>query len=233
MPYVIYGDVHGCLEEWEELRKLIPKNSIEICVGDILDKGPYPVEALRYAKKNKIFTIMGNHEYKHIRKYWGRKVKLDEDQQRVYPKLKKQDFEFIENMPFFLKLNHLTIVHAGITNRIYLNNPPLNIMTLLLFLREVDENDKFLPLNHNYPNARYWADTYNGHEGFVVYGHNPFLEVKKNRFAAGIDTGCVYGNKLTALVIKDTLNPQNYEIIEVKAKQKYAKPHAPLINPNL
>ena len=224
MHYVIYGDVHGCLEEWEELRKLIPKNSFEISVGDILDKGPYPVEALRYAKKNKIFTIMGNHEYKHIRKYWGRNVKLDEDQQKVYPKLKKEDFEFIESMPFFLKLNHLTIVHAGMTNWIRLNNPPLNIMTLLLFLRDVDENGKFLPLNHNYPNAKFWADVYDGHEGFVVYGHSPFKEVKQNKFSAGIDTACVYGNKLTALVIKNTIKPWEYEIIQVKAKKQYSKP---------
>ena len=228
MYYVIYGDIHGCLEELEEIRKLIPKNSFEISVGDILDKGPYPVETLRYAKKNKIFTIMGNHEYKHIRKYWGRNVKLDEDQQKVYPKLKKEDFEFIESMPFFLKLNHLTILHAGITNWIRLNNPPLNLMTLLLFLRDVDENNKFLPLNHNNPNARYWADVYDGHEGFVVYGHNPFKEVKKNKFSIGIDTGCVYGNKLTALIIKDTLKPFNYEIIQVKAKKQYAKPISPL-----
>ena len=227
MAYVIYGDIHGCLEEWEELRKMIPKNSTEISVGDILDKGPYPVEALRYAKKNKILTVMGNHEYKHIRKYWGRDVKLDEDQQKVYPKLKKKDFEFIENMPFFIKLNHLTVLHAGITNWIRLNNPPLHIMTLLLFLRDVDENEKFLPLNHNNPNAKYWGDVYNGHEGFVVYGHNPFREIKKNPFAAGIDTGCVYGNRLTAIIIKDTLKPQNYEIVQIKAKKQYSKPKFP------
>ena len=227
MYYVIYGDIHGCLEELEEIRKLIPKNSFEISVGDILDKGPYPVEALRYAKKNKIFTVMGNHEYKHIRKYWGRNVKLDEDQQKVYLKLKKKDFEFIEGMPFFLKLNHLTILHAGITNWIKLNKPQLNLMTLLMFLRDVDENGKFLPLNHNNPNAKYWADIYNGHEGFVIYGHNPFREIKKNKFSTGIDTGCVYGNKLTALVIKDTLNPQNYEIIQVQAKKQYSKPKFP------
>jgi hypothetical protein len=231
MYYVIYGDIHGCLEEWEELRKLVPKNSFEISVGDILDKGPYPVEALRYARKNKIFTIMGNHEYKHIRKYWGRNVILDEDQQKIYPKLKKEDFEYIESMPFFLKANHLTVVHAGITNWIRLSNPKLNIMTLLLFLRDVDEKNKFLPLNHNNPNARYWADVYNGHEGFVVYGHHPFTDVKINKFSLGIDTGCVYGNKLTAVVIKNPLKPNDFEIVQVKAKRKYAEPHIPLENP--
>jgi len=134
-------------------------------------------------------------------------------------------------MPFYLKMNRLTVVHAGITNKIWLNNPPLNILTLLIFLREVDENDKFLPLHHNHPNARFWADTYNGHEGFVVYGHNPFTDVKKNKHAAGIDTACVYGNKLTAIVIKDTLKPWEYEIIQVNAKKQYAKPHFEIQKP--
>ncbi len=228
MTYVIYGDIHGCLEEWEELRSLIPKNSFEICVGDILDKGPYPVEALRYAQKNRIFSIMGNHEYKHLRKWWGRKVILDDNQQKIYPKLKQEDFEYIESMPFFLKLNHLTVIHAGISNRLYLNNPKLNLLTLLLFMRDVDEKDKFLPLNHNNPNARFWADVYNGHEGFIVYGHSPFKEPNIKKNSAGIDTGCVYGNKLTALVIPNTLKPWNFEIIQVNARQKYAEPHVPL-----
>jgi hypothetical protein len=227
MNYVIYGDIHGCLEEWEELRTLIPKNSFEICVGDILDKGPYPVEALRYARKNKIFSLMGNHEYKHLRKFWGRKVLLDEDQQKIYPKLKKDDFEFIESMPFFFKVNHLTVVHAGIGNKIYLNNPKLNLLTLLLFMRDVDENGKFLPLNHNNPNAKFWADVYNGHEGFVIYGHSPFRTPYKTTHSLGIDTGCVYGNKLTAVIIPNTLKPDEYEIIEVKAKRQYAVPHVP------
>ncbi len=228
MHYVIYGDVHGCLEEWEKLRKMIPENSFEISVGDILDKGPYPVEALRYARKNRIFSIMGNHEYKHIRKHWGRKVNLDKNQQKVYSKLKNKDFDFIESMPFFLKLNKLIIVHAGITNKIYLSNPPLNIMTLLLFLRDVDENGKFLPLKHNNPKAKYWADVYNGHEGFAIYGHNPFKKPKKNKFSIGIDTGCVYGNKLTAYTFKNTLKPWEGEIIQVNAKQKYAQTNFPL-----
>jgi len=228
MPYVIYGDIHGCLEEWDELRKLIPKNSFEICVGDIIDKGPFPVEALRYARKNSIFSLMGNHEYKHLRKYWGRKVILDEDQQKIYPKLKKEDFEYINSFPFFFKLNRLTVVHAGITNKIYLNNPKPNILTLLMYLRDVDQQNNFLPLNHGNISARFWADVYNGHEGYVVYGHSPFKKPNIKKHSLGIDTGCVYGNTLSAVIIKDTLKPWENEIISVKARKKYSEPHIPL-----
>jgi hypothetical protein len=228
MRYVIYGDIHGCLEEWEELRSLIPKNSFEICVGDILDKGPYPVEALRYARKNGIFSILGNHEFKHLRKHWGRKVVLDEDQQKVYPKLNRSDFEYIESMPFFLKLNRLTVLHAGINNKIYLNNPKHKTLTHLLYIRDLDENGNFLPLGHKNENAKFWADVYNGHEGFVVYGHSPFKAPYAKSNSLGADTGCVYGNTLTAVVINNTLKPWDYEIIQVKARRKYAEPHLPL-----
>jgi len=227
MKYVIYGDIHGCLEEWKELRKEIPKNSFEICLGDILDKGPYCVEALRYAQKNKIFSIMGNHEYKHLRKKLGKKVKLDENQQKIYSQLKKEDFDYISSMPFFLKLNHITLLHAGITNKINLNNPPLKIINLLMFIREIDENNNFLPLNHKNLNAKYWADVYDGHEGFIVYGHNPFSNPKINKYSIGIDTGCVYGNKLTAIIMEDTINIK-YSIIQTNAKKQYHTPHISL-----
>ncbi|NPA11104.1 MAG: protein phosphatase [Epsilonproteobacteria bacterium] len=230
MPYVIYGDIHGCLEEWMELRKEIPKNSIEICVGDLVDKGPLSHECLRFAQKNKILSTLGNHEYKHLRKYIGRKVTLDEDQQKVYPTLTKDDFEYIKNMPLFFKLNRLLILHAGITNKITLNDS-FKKLTHLLYLRDIDENENFLPLNHTCNNARHWADVYEGGEGFVVYGHQPFLDVKKRRHSIGIDTGCVYGYKLSAYIIYDTFKPFKGKIIQVNAKKRYAEPSFEILAP--
>jgi hypothetical protein len=231
VPYVIYGDIHGCLIEWEELRKEIPKNSIEICVGDLVDKGEYSKECLDYAQKNKILSILGNHEYKHLRKHLGRKVILDEDQQKVYPTLTKENFEFIKNMPFFIKINRLTIIHAGITNKINLNSASKKELEHLLYLREVDENENFLPLNHNNPNATHWANVYQGKEGFVVYGHQPFTKPKIKKYSLGIDTGCVYGNYLTAAIIYDTLKPWKFDLIQIKAKKAYAKLNLPIQDP--
>jgi len=225
MRYIVYGDVHGCLEEWEELRKLLPvETSVEICVGDILDKGPYPVEALRYARKNRIISVMGNHEFKHLRKWLGRNVILDENQQEVYPQLTADDFYYIASFPFFLKLNHLTILHAGITNSIHLGNAPLTTLKNLLYIRDLDQFGNPLHLHHSHPNPQFWSEIYRGGEGFVIYGHSPFLEVRQEYFSLGIDTGVVYGNKLTAVIIEDTLKPWEFEIVQVKAKEKYAEP---------
>ena len=221
---VIYGDIHGCLEEFEELRKKIPSNSIEITVGDFLDKGPYSKETIEYLRKNRIFSILGNHEYKYLRKKIGRKVKMDEEQEKIYNSLSDNDFEYIFSLPYFIKANKLTILHAGISNHIYLSNPSMSELNRLLFFREVDKNERFLPLNHSCKESTFWADIYDGHEGFVVYGHSAFLEIKKDIFSAGIDTGCVYGNKLSAIIIENTLRPYEYRVIEVKSKRKYAEP---------
>jgi hypothetical protein len=231
MRYVIYGDIHGCLEEWIELRKLIPKNSIEICVGDILDKGPYPVEALRYAYKNKILSVLGNHEFKHLRKWWGRDVVLDQNQQEIYPKLTREDFEYISSMPFFFKLDHLTILHAGITNKLQLNNLSFSKLRNLLYIRELDREENPLPLHHNYPNPVFWSEVYRGREGFIVYGHTPFLDIRREFYSVGIDTGAVYGNKLTAIVISDPLRPWEFEVLQVPARRKYSESVKELLPP--
>jgi len=215
---VIYGDIHGCLEEFEEIRKLIPKNTEEWCVGDLIDRGPYDTEVFDYLRKNKINSVLGNHEYKHIRKYKGHKVKLDDNQKEVYSHLKKEDFEFMAKMPHFFRKNNLTILHAGVSNKTSLDKFDEKI----LYYRYVDENEDFLPLHHNNPNAIYWAKIYNGHLGFIVNGHQPLKEVTKFPNSVGIDTGCVFGNRLSAIIINDTSKPWEYEVVSVQSKKEYS-----------
>ena len=69
-----------------------------------------------------------------------------------------------------------------------------------LRLRYLDENYEFLTYGKEDEKSTFWADIYDGNQGFVIYGHQWFEEVYKNKFALGIDTGCVYGNKLTAVI---------------------------------
>ena len=70
----------------------------------------------------------------------------------------------------------------------------------ILRLRYLDENYEFLTYGKEDEKSTFWADIYDGNQGFVIYGHQWFEEVYKNKFALGIDTGCVYGNKLTAVI---------------------------------
>ena len=72
-------------------------------------------------------------------------------------------------------------------------------------MRYLDENGEYLIYGQEDEKSTFWADIYDGNQGFIIYGHQWFNEPRKNNFALGIDTGCVYGNKLTAIVF-NTLN---------------------------
>ena len=68
-----------------------------------------------------------------------------------------------------------------------------------------------------------WFDFYKGKK-LVVFGHWAALNgiVKEN--VIGLDTGCVYGKKLTALVLSDSASSPNSpkrEIVSVQAKKQY------------
>lgn len=95
-----------------------------------------------------------------------------------------------------------------------------------------------LALGANEEGDPFWADVYDGSQGFVIYGHSPWLDgqVKWDVHAAGIDTACVFGGKLTALVVDSEATPcvrsgpaplingAAYSLVSVDAHKQYAKP---------
>ena len=86
----------------------------------------------------------------------------------------------------------------------------------LLRLRYLDLEGHFVAYGDETEDSIFWADLYDGNQGFIVYGHQHFQEARINKYAIGIDTGCVYGNKLSAVIFDvDTLT--NYKIVSVKA----------------
>jgi len=113
---IVYGDIHGCLDEFKLLRKKIKptKKDIEVVVGDFLNKGPYSLETLRYIKKHKILSIMGNNEERILRYLKKDKNEYIRAFDKVVDGLKKGDIKFIKSLPYFLKIKNITIVHGGI-----------------------------------------------------------------------------------------------------------------------
>ena len=183
MRTIIYGDLHGCLEEFKYLRiKVNPSvNDKEIIIGDILDRGPYSNELLKYVRENSILSILGNDEYKYFR----------------------------------YKKHHDNYIKTSKKNPMSLSDKKLEIFNSLT----LDENQKTLSLGSDNPTAKFWSEQYDGNQGIVVYGHQPFDEVKIDKYSFGIDTRCVFGGKLTALVINNRNNPmQNYDIVDIATK---------------
>ncbi len=226
MRTIIYGDIHGCLEEFVQLRSKIgiTIGDREISVGDILDRGPYSNEVVRYARENNIELILGNHEDKYVRYKKDNPVTFDAEKQKIFANLSAKDIEYLQNAPFFLKIDNLTILHAGITNKIDLQTASSKQLKQLIRIRHLNKEQKMLSLEQQTEIHSFWSEVYNGEQGIIVYGHEAFDDVKIDNYSFGIDTGCVYGNKLTALIIQDTAKPmQNYEIVQVNAQRKYIK----------
>ncbi len=232
---IVYGDIHGCLEELKLLReKLAPEDGdIEISLGDIVNKGPYSKELIKYLACEGIKGITGNHEEKAVRYRYhelngkGKNpVYLSSSQQDVYDELDDECFEYLFSMVCFMRFGKLTLLHAGMTNSMKLDSLTKKEQQLIMHIRWLDRNEHFVSLEETKSRGdHFWASVYDGHEGFIVYGHQPFKSVRKDRYALGIDTGCVYGNKLTAAIfhhIDGEVDDVSFEIAQVNALERYA-----------
>jgi len=230
MRTIIYGDLHGCLDEFVALRTElnITPDDTEILVGDILDRGSDSNKLLTFVRENKINLVLGNHEHKYIRykkhdeifKQTGKKnpINFNDEKLQIYNNISKEDMHYLENVPFFIKIDNTTVLHGGITNRIVLEDANKKDLESLTRIRKLDENQNILALGQDTWNSRFWSEWYDGNQGVIVYGHEVFDKVKIDRYSFGIDTGCVYGNKLTALIIHDTKDPMyNYDIVQINA----------------
>lgn len=208
---IVYGDIHGCYNEFISLRRKInpQENDIEVCVGDIITKGTHSVETLRYIQENGILSVLGNHEDKIIRYLKHREfskknpIILDSDEQQIVDNLTSKDIEFLRSLPLFLRFGDITVLHGGLQNSMILENISSREQQKLLRLRYLDQDGHFVAHGEETEDSIFWADMYDGNQGFVVYGHQWFQEAKINEHAIGIDTGCAYGNKLSAVIFKD------------------------------
>ena len=221
---IVYGDIHGCYDEFIALRQTInPQHSdLEVCVGDVISKGKHSLKTLDFIIRHTIKSVLGNHEEKLLRYLEHQKspkknpIKLTVDEENILASLTKEHIKFLENMPLFLKYGDIVVLHGGLQNKMDLNHLDKRDKEKILRLRYLDPEGHFVSHGCEDENSLFWADIYDGLQGFVVYGHQWFEEVKKSPFALGIDTGCVYGNKLSAAVFSDTHHPQQYTIVSSK-----------------
>lgn len=209
---IVYGDIHGCLDELTLLRHKIGIRSddIEVCVGDVITKGANSVKTLKYLRKKGIFSVLGNHEetiirYIHHVKTTKKRnpIKIDKDQKNIIKNLSYKDIDFLESLPYFIQYEGYIIVHGGLQNDMNLSNLSMRDKSKMIRLRYLSQKGRFISYGKETKNSIFWSDVYDGKNGFVIFGHNKFKEPKISPHAIGIDTGCVYGNKLTAFIVED------------------------------
>ena len=233
---VIVGDVHGCADELDELldRLAIDASDRLTFVGDLVMRGPKPREVMARVRALGATCVLGNHEWRLLqwRKLRGEKQReLSPEQARwknssrlasLGDQLSDEDWAQLENMPLFQQLpeHNVVVVHAGVVpGRELEQQEPRDLLHMRCLSEDGDarEGRDAGPL---------WGSRYSG-PPHVVFGHNALSEPQLHPWATGIDTGCVYGGRLTALVLnanQDVIEPPQQrrdQLVSVAAHATY------------
>ncbi|MCG2613760.1 polynucleotide kinase-phosphatase [Terrimonas sp. NA20] len=238
-PFDIIGDVHGCYDELVELLAKLgyadngsgwehPAARKAVFVGDLVDRGPKTPEVLRLVMKmtaaGNAYCVPGNHDVKLLRWLNGAKVQPTHGLQESIDQLNAESPEFREELKLFLDklISHyvfdhgkLVVSHAGLKEEMQ-GRGSGRVREFCLYGETTGEIDEFgLPVRYN------WASEYKG-RAMVVYGHTPVPEAQWLNNTIDIDTGCVFGGRLTALKYPER------ELVSVQAMQVYCEPARPL-----
>lgn len=240
-PFDVIGDVHGCHDELVALlRKLDyrvdddgisvtpPDGRRAVFVGDLVDRGPNSPDVLRLVmgmvRSGAAFAVPGNHDEKLIRKLSGRDVQIKHGLAETLEQLDRESAEFADEVRDFLKslVSHLVlddgqlvVAHAGLKEQ-YQGRSSSRVREFALWGETTGEIDEF-----GLPVRLPWAQEYRG-QSTVVYGHTPVPEAVWTNNTIDIDTGCVFGGKLTALRWPER------ELVSVDAARVYQEPVRPL-----
>ncbi|MBG7699068.1 polynucleotide kinase-phosphatase [Streptomyces sp. MC1] len=234
-PFDIIGDIHGCSAELEALLDKLgyadgvhPEGRTAVFVGDLVDRGPDSPGVLRrvmsMVKSRNALCVPGNHENKYGRHLKGRRVQHTHGLAETVAQMEGESEEFRAEVREFIDglVSHyvldggrLVVCHAGLPEK-YHGRTSGRVRSHALYGETTGETDEFgLPVR--YP----WAEDYRGRAA-VVYGHTPVPEATWLNNTICLDTGAVFGGKLTALRWPER------ELVDVPAERVWYEPARPL-----
>ena len=240
-PFDIIGDIHGCHAELVALLDALgwhvdadgvdathPDGRMAVFLGDLVDRGPATPAVLRLAMNlvvaGRALCIPGNHENKLQRALAGRNVKISHGLAESLEQLAAEPAEFrgtvqrwIDGLVSHLVLDGgaLVVAHAGLPETMHGRSSGA-VRSFSLYGDTTGETDDYgLPVR--YP----WANDYRGRAA-VIYGHTPVLDAAWVNNTICVDTGCVFGGRLTALRWPER------DLVSVPAAREYYAPTKPL-----
>ena len=246
-PFDIIGDVHGCFDELLELLVRLgyrvtspeedggtykvehPAGRKVIFLGDLVDRGPTIPAVLRLVMDmvaaGHAYCVPGNHDIKLLRKLRGRDVAMTHGIVETMAQLEQESPAFKNRISAFLDglISHyvfddsrLVVAHAGLKEEMH-GRGSRAVREFALYGETTGETDELgLPVRSN------WAAQYRG-KALVVYGHTAVPEPQWLNHTVNIDTGCVFGGRLTALRYPER------ELIAVPAQRVYSEPMRPFL----
>jgi protein phosphatase len=251
-PFDIIGDIHGCCDELEILLGKLgyqatpstetgfwdfptyshPQGRRVLFVGDLVDRGIRNMDTVKLVRNmieaNSALCVCGNHEFKLMRYLRGKKVTVGHGLQQTIDELEAippevaEDYKidlqkFLDSLisHYVLDEGKLVVAHAGLKEELQGRTSGF-VRSFAMYGETTGEIDEYgLPVRAN------WAQNYRG-KATVVYGHVPVREAEWLNNSIDIDTGCVFGGKLTALRYPER------ELVQVPAARVYFEPIKPL-----
>ena len=247
-PLDVVGDVHGCCDELEELLGLLgyelvdgddgphyahPGGRKAVFVGDLVDRGPRILDTVflvrAMVRAGTAWCVPGNHDVKLVRALRGRNVQITHGLDRSLGEIdaagpERQEAvrtdvtQFLDSLVshYVFDDGNLVVAHAGMREEMQ-GRGSGKVRDFALYGETTGETDEFgLPIRYN------WALEYRG-RARVVYGHTPVPEPEWLNKTMNIDTGCVFGGRLTALRYPEL------ELVSVPARATYSEPAKPFM----
>ncbi|KAK9696064.1 hypothetical protein K7432_012658 [Basidiobolus ranarum] len=225
---IVIGDVHGCLNSFERLIEKLDVTAEDVIVlaGDLVAKGPDSLGVLRKAKELGALCVRGNHDDEVLRwkKYLNTVTEelLEEsnlpnglvfgEHQEIASSLPEELFSYLVSCPVILSVPQyeLLIVHGGVdpTKSLEVQDEyvVMNIRNIL------DNGSPTRKTSHGTSWSKIWnrIQSTKEHPTTIVYGHAAVRGLSVKPYSIGLDTGCVKGKELTAMMFPSK------ELISVK-----------------
>lgn len=218
---------------WTKIGYVHPAGRKAIFVGDLVDRGPRVIDSLSIVRNmiraGSALCVPGNHDMKLLRKLRGKDVQITHGLAQTLaeigalPAEQREPFcqslaEFLDDLVshYVLDGGKLVVAHAGMKEEMQ-GRGSGKVRDFALYGETTGETDEFgLPVRMN------WAAEYRG-SAMVVYGHTPVPTPEWLNHTVNIDTGCVFGGKLTALRYPER------QFVSVPARRTYCKPARPFL----
>jgi hypothetical protein len=236
MVTAVIGDVHGCGTELHELLGDLDRACGRgglVFVGDLFTKGPEPHVVVRTLLERResgqsIKVVCGNHDQRMLLAIVRVEAGADPDS---LPRTERVCWHILHKKRLLRQATTLlveanetvlhrggsaerpwTVVHGGIEPRLGLERTPDQLKIHI----KAEEGEL------------HWWERYRGDDGLLVVGHKPLLHAMILRrrdgtpIVANIDTGCAYGNLLTAYL------PDEDRLVQVPSRQPRGEPYRDL-----
>lgn len=204
---VLIGDVHGCFDSLQSLLSTLDydeQRDVIVLMGDFLSKGPDSKRVMTWVRDNNITGVLGNHEMNILSKYQNFKPLIFDDEDvftlnkhidrfdqelQIARKLTPQEIAYLNSLPFVLEIDGVGVcTHMGLIEASPLQTQPVQEMLKI-------DRDWY----HSWDKLQ--RSLSKKDRTVVFYGHHASVGLNLKKYSKGLDSGCVYGGQLSALVI--------------------------------